>query len=256
MKYLVGGYTMLNDFVLPNNDYLENVLGGSVFSAAGIKLWRDELVYIGVAGNDFNLTYGQFFEDNNIATDIRYSLPTTLHYKLEYGESGQWTEEALPGKGFAESERPKTWILPEQFIRYCDEETLGIYVEAALNTQIVNHFADLKKAMPNGKLMWEVDTQDLMDSSKKEQILDRIKQVDIYSLNWNEAKVFFQVESKNQAIKQIQQLGKPCFFRDGKAGSWLIQKDGVVFEPALGVENSIDPTGCGNNSTEIGRAHV
>ena len=58
MEYLVGGYTMLNDFDLPGGKQLRDVLGGSVFSAAGIRLWRDSVAYIGAAGEDFDLTFG------------------------------------------------------------------------------------------------------------------------------------------------------------------------------------------------------
>ena len=54
MEYLVGGYTMLNDFDLPGGKQLRDVLGGSVFSAGGIRLWRDSVAYIGAAGEDFD----------------------------------------------------------------------------------------------------------------------------------------------------------------------------------------------------------
>lgn len=249
MEYLVGGYTMLNDIIFQDGTSVKNKLGGSVFSAAGIKLWRDSVVYIGTAGPDFEEHYGPFFKANNIKTAIKYTLPRTLHYVLQYNKDGSWREYNKYGNELEELSKVHSMITKDMFEPYCDEATKGIYLEASISTEIVNSFRELKAMMPNGKLMWEITTGDLLNIEHRDRILDLIQQVDIYSLNFNEAKVFFQVESETNAINSILNIGKPCFFRVGVKGAYLIKDGEVSFLGGVDTDISVDATGCGNNST-------
>lgn len=249
MEYLVGGYTMLNDIIFEDGSSIENQLGGSVFSAAGIKLWRDSVAYIGTAGPDFEEHYGPFFNANNIKTAVKYTLPRTLHYVMQYNKDGSWKEYCKYGNELEELAKVHGKITREMFEPYCDENTKGIYLEASLSTDIINNFKELKEMMPNGKLMWEIVTGDLLNPERHERLLELIKQVDIYSINFNEAKVFFQVESEVDAINAILDIKKPCFFRVGIKGAYLIKDGEVSFLGGVDTDISVDATGCGNNST-------
>lgn len=242
---------MLNDIMFADGSSITDQLGGSVFSAAGIRLWRDSVAYIGVAGEDFDLHYGPFFKANGIITEVRKEIPKTLHYVMKYESDGRWSEYCKYGDEYEEDASKKSMLTVEMFSKCCDENTKGIYLEAALKTEITNHFAELKALMPSGKLMWEIATGDLMDPSRKEKVLERIGQTDIYSINFNESKAFFGIDTEEKAIREIIALKKPCFFRAGTKGAYMIQDGEVSFLPSVGVDKSVDATGCGNCSTAV-----
>lgn len=249
MEYIVAGYTMINDIIFADGSSIKDQLGGSIFSAAGIKLWRDSLVYIGTAGPDFKKYYGDFFQSNKIHTAVEEVLEHTLYYVLEYNKDGSWQEYCKYGEEYENEARDIGKLTPEMFERYCDESTKGIYLEAGLNTDIVNHFSKLRSMMPKGKLMWEISTDDLEDPDKHDTILRLIDEVDIFSVNLKETKAFFQVNTDEEAIEEILKLNKACFLRAGTKGSYLIDDGQVTFLPSYGVEESVDATGCGNCST-------
>lgn len=249
MEYLVGGYTMLNDILFADGSSIQNQLGGSVFSAAGIKLWRDSVAYIGTAGPDFEEHYGPFFRANKIHTEVRITLPRTLHYVMQYNQDGSWREYCKYGDELEELAAVKGRLTKDMFAPCCDETTKGIYVEASLNTEIVYCFKELKEMMPKGKLMWEITTGDLLNPKRHERILELIEEVDIYSINFNESKAFFQIEREEEAIQAILDIKKPCFFRAGAKGAYMIQDGEVSFLESVDKEASVDATGCGNCST-------
>ena len=45
MKYLVAGPTIVNDILLADGSEKQQILGGSVYCVAGIKLWCDDCLY-------------------------------------------------------------------------------------------------------------------------------------------------------------------------------------------------------------------
>jgi sugar/nucleoside kinase (ribokinase family) len=249
MEYLVGGYTMVNDIVLADGSIMDNKLGGSVFAAAGIKLWRDSLVYVGVAGSDFSDIYGEYFRANGIVTGVNEAIPSTLRYVLKHNPDGSWNEYCKLDPEATASAAKASALTIDMFAPYCDVDTKGIYLEAPVDSEIANSFAKLKSLMPNGRIMWEIMTADLMSPKKRDKVLEKIGQADIYSMNFNEARAFFGVNSIEEATNALLDLGKPCFFRAGATGAYMIQNGRVAFLASVGTENTIDPTGCGNNST-------
>ncbi|MBR6801393.1 MAG: carbohydrate kinase family protein [Eubacteriaceae bacterium] len=249
MEYIVAGYNMITDIYYPDGRVIKASPGGSFYSAAGIKMWRDSVAYVGTAGSDFNDYYGKFFSDNEISTHIAEVLPKTLSYDLIYAEDGSWTERCSYGEEFEAMAKDIGRITPEMFAPLCDENTKGIYIEASLSAKIADNFPEVKALIPNGKLMWEINTEDLFDPTKKEAILERIGQVDIYSVNLHEARGFWGVETLEKVIDEIRKIGKPCFLRLGEEGAGMVTNEYAVFAPPVNVEKSVDPTGCGNCST-------
>lgn len=249
MEYIVAGYNMVTDIYYPDGRTVRNEPGGSFYSAAGIKMWRDSLAYVGTAGPDFDDYYGEFYRNNGIRTCITHSLPSTLRYDLIYGADGSWTERCTYGEEYEAEAKVIGRMTPEMFAPLCDGNTKGIYLEASLSAKIADHLAELKALIPQGKLMWEINTEDLFNPDCRQAILDRIGIVDIYSVNLPEARGFWGRETLEEIIGEIQALGKPCFLRMGEEGAALVTKDSAVFAPPVKVENSVDPTGCGNCST-------
>ena len=100
MEYIAAGYNMLNDLNFADGRKIKNQLGGSVFSLAGIKLWRDSLAYVGIAGKDFRDYYGEFLRQNGIQYHVEERLPHTLYYVLDYATDGSWEETCLYGSDY------------------------------------------------------------------------------------------------------------------------------------------------------------
>ena len=249
MEYIVAGYNMVTDLYYPDGRVIKASPGGSFYAAAGIKMWRDSLAYVGTAGPDFDEFYGAFFRENGIGTHVKKVLPHTLRYDLVYAPDGSWTERCTYGEEYETMAKDVGRLTPEMFAPLCDGSTRGIYLEASLSAKIADGLPALKALIPNGKLMWEINTEDLFDSARKEAILKRIGQVDIYSVNLHEARAFFHRETLEEVIADIQALGKPCFLRLGEEGAGLVTRESAVFAPPVAVAESVDPTGCGNCST-------
>ena len=97
--------------------------------------------------------------------------------------------------------------------------------------------------------MSELFTSETHDPALQETVFDLIRQVDIYSLNLPESMALFGTENEEESVKAIIDFGKPCFFRVGIKGSYMIQDGAAWFAPSVESETSVDPTGCGNCST-------
>lgn len=249
MEYIVGGYTMINDIVLDKDHVICGKLGGSVFSAAGVKLWNDSVAYVGVAGEDFEALYSEFLDNNGIQRAMLAPFPETLRYRMTYSENGAWSEVCANGPEYEESASKASCLHAGMFKGYCGEDTKGIYVEASVRQPVTDEFCELKKMMPHGKLMWEIASSDLYCPELRGRVLSVIETADIYSMNYHEARAFFGVDSVADAVERLKGIGKPCFFRAGTDGACMIDGGKAEFLPAVGTEDSVDPTGCGNCST-------
>ena len=108
---------------------------------------------------------------------------------------------------------------------------------------------DIRTAAPEINLMWEISTRDTDDHAMEQKVIDRIKSVDIYSLNLPESMNLFATKSEEESIERIKEIGVPCFFRCGTKGAYMIQDGKAWFSPSIGAAESVDATGCGNCST-------
>ena len=140
-------------------------------------------------------------------------------------------------------------ITPEMLAECVDETTKGIYLEASLSARIADDLEAVKALIPDGVLMWEINGDDLRNSACRQEIEKRIAQVDAFSMNFDEARGFFETEDPEKIVRELQTYGKPCFFRLGEKGAGLVFPDDAVFLPGIDVELGTEPTGCGNCST-------
>lgn len=249
MEYIVAGYNMLTDIFYADGRKLENTPGGSFYSASGVKYWRDSLSYIGTAGPDFERWYGEWFRRNAIDCRVTPCLPKTLKYTLTYRSDGIWTEACSYGEEYERMAKDIGRLTPEMFAEAAGENCRGIYIEASLSAKIADDFPRIKALIPDALLMWEINGDDLRNGASHTAIEERIAQVDAFSLNFDEAVGFFATEDKTAILRGIAAFRKPCFFRQGELGAGIICGDVSVFAPAVGVGQSVDPTGCGNCST-------
>lgn len=249
MEYVAAGYNMLTDVTFVDGTRILNAPGGSWYAASGLVFWRKSVAYVGTAGPDFDEYYGKWFSDNGIDCRVKKCLPQTLKYSLKYRPDGIWTEECSQGEEYEKMAKDVGPITPQMIAEACGPETKGIYIEASLSAKIADGFEEIKALVPQAALLWEINGDDLRDPTCKAAIETRIAQVDAFSLNYDEACGFFGTADRDEICRRLQSYGKPCFFRLGEEGSALVTPAGVTYAPAIGLEHSVDPTGCGNCST-------
>ncbi len=249
MEYIAAGYNMLTDVTFADGTQILNTPGGSWYAASGLVFWRRSVAYVGTAGPDFDGFYGDWFAANGIDCRVRKCLPRTLKYSLTYRPDGIWSEECSQGEEYEAMARDTGRITPQMIAECAGPETKGIYIEASLSAKIADGFGEVKALAPGAFLLWEINGDDLRDPACRDAIEQRIARVDGFSMNFDEACGFFGTGSMDEILAGLQSFGKPCFFRLGEKGSALVTPGGAVFAPAAGVEQSVDPTGCGNCST-------
>ena len=79
------------------------------------------------------------------------------------------------------------------------------------------------------------------------ELMDVIKDVDVISINDEEARQMSGEYSLVKAAKKIMTLGpKTVIIKKGEHGALLFQGEEVFFAPALPLEDVFDPTGAGD----------
>ena len=150
MKYILAGYTMINDIDFGNGEVISDKLGGSVFAAAGARLWSDGVAYVGVAGKDFETLYGGYLKANGIAYNVETPFSETLRYRMTYGANGAWTEVCTGGDEYEQYAVRLSEMSPRLFSGFCGPDTKGIYIESSTERDITACFSELKAMMPAG----------------------------------------------------------------------------------------------------------
>ncbi len=249
MKYIVVGPTIVNDIIFTDNTQVKQVLGGSIYCVAGIKIWEDDCLYISNVGNDFDSFYGEYMKSNDISyKGLNYILPHTWYTTLKYEKNGLHSETLIYGEKEEELLNEIDVVTSSMIANHCSDNTKGIYIEASETSEIFKNIK-IVKDKTKAKIMWEIPTSASLDPSRKNDVLNVIKLVDIYSINVNEGLRLFNVTSESETIEKIIELNVPCFLRAGEKGSYMIVDKKAHFYASLNIPKVIDPTGCGNVST-------
>jgi len=250
MKYLVTGCTLLNDMNYADGSKAEGFLGGAIYTVNGIKPYSNDVLFITTAGPDFDEYFGEYYRQNQLSTHgVQFILPRTPYNILDYAADGRWWEYSKYGKDFEKEWGPKALIQAEFVTRYATDQTMGIYFESSVRESVWKDLEDIRNAAPNAKIMWEIPTFDIDNPDLKSDIQALVEKCDIYSLNLPESYTYFGTGSEEASLEAIIALKKPCFFRVGTKGAYMVVDGKAWFAPSIGVNESVDATGCGNCST-------
>jgi sugar/nucleoside kinase (ribokinase family) len=92
-----------------------------------------------------------------------------------------------------------------------------------------------------------LDTMNFWMDCAWNELMDVIKDVDVISINDEEARQMSGEYSLVKAAKKIMTFGpKTVIIKKGEHGALLFQEDQVFFAPALPLEDVFDPTGAGD----------
>ncbi|MBR2806689.1 MAG: hypothetical protein IKE18_07910 [Oscillospiraceae bacterium] len=251
MRYIVAGAMILNDMEYADGHTAKGFLGGSIYAFNGIKPYTDDVLFITGVGPDYDAEMGDYFRRNNISFDgIKVKVPKTQYSVVKYKPSGEWKEYSIYGDDYWDEWAKLSRITLDDYLEHLTPDTKGMYIEASAKRSAFWGYIDsIRAAAPEINLMWEISTADTEDHAMEAEVIDKIKKVDIYSLNLPESMNLFATKSEEESIARIKEIGVPCFFRCGTKGAWMIQDGKAWFSPSIGVGTSVDATGCGNCST-------
>jgi sugar/nucleoside kinase (ribokinase family) len=252
MEYIVTAWTLINDLYFADGSVIKGVLGGGVYCLAGIKPFCDDVGYVSSVGEDFFSLLGAYFETNGYTTaGLKFSLPFTRYYIVEYDNNGWWREYPVHGDDIDESYEEAAKLFSSDILPLCDSGTKGIYTECNV-TEPFWHDEEIKKIrhmIPNVKIMWELPYSDIVCPEHRKRFRETLDKCDIFSVNLTEGRLLFGRDTEEGIIDGIIKTHKPCFFRCGEKGSYFINDDIYVFAPSYRVNETKNPTGCGNCAT-------
>lgn len=246
--YLVTGSTILNDIVYADGTKKCGFLGGTLYAVNGIKTYTDSVLFISPAGPDFDSYYGDYFRANGLSAEgMELILPKTQYNVVEYNAGGQWWEHSVYGEAYVDEVGTDPLVKTEYVVKHSSEDTKGIYFESTCGEDVWDGLCEIRKAARNAVILAELSSVDIEDHKLHGKVFGLIEKVDMYSVNLPESMELFGTSSGEESIKRIIEIGKPCFFRVGNKGSYMIEDGRAWFAPMVGA--SVDSTGCGNCST-------
>ncbi len=249
-SYICSGISIINDIRYADGSSTYNRLGGSIFAYTGIALFTDSVIYISSGGPDYFDFYGNYFKENGIdPKGITISMPHTHHTLLQYEADGTWHEDSIYGPTYFADQSDNVRTTLKKLKPFLSEETKGLYLDSHAYEGIFREIPEIRTIAPDMKILWEPPTLSSTNPAYHELILEDLKQVDYYSMNLNEASIFFSASARDEIISRIMELNIPCFLREGENGSSWIEDHEITSLGAYRPEEAVDVTGCGNCSS-------
>lgn len=245
-SYAVMGGIMMNDLNYADGSSKKGLIGGGgLYALSGIRLWTDNVHFIGNIGKDFEKLIAPWWDRNGIPRKgLNVCHDHCTYHEVNYLPDGRFEEHSVYDEGM----RHDMYMVahPEQAEPF-GADLAGISFVGAVNPAEFAKLGEVRKKY-GLKIMFEPNTfycrHEYLD-----KILDCLEHVDIYSTNLPETKDIFGVSTEEACIEELLKVGKPCFFRVGKKGAYMVMDGKATFVPSIIGEHDIDPTGCGNSST-------
>ncbi len=213
----------------------ERVLGGSATYASIAASFFTSPGIVSIIGSDFQEQHKQFLQSKNISLDGLKQMP---------GKTFAWG-----GKYEHEMNEAKTLFTDLNTLLDFDaalpsEYTPAKYVflantDPVLQMRVIEQLKD-----PHFIVM---DTMNFWITTKKKELLEVIKRVDVLLLNEGEARLLFETGNLLQAAREALKLGpRYIIIKKGEHGALLFGNGMHFSAPSYPLEIMKDPTGCGD----------
>ena len=256
MDYIAFGNVML-DTVFPgkgggDSQGRKNIGGPATFAYSGIKLWTDNVMQSSKVGEDYHELFDHWIAQNDIVCDgFEVVVEHCNHSYLTYNEDGTYG-------GVKDVKRFRSdWIqdfgymktTPEQISHWTKGKNVkGIYIAQSVDRVWWRKLKEIK-ARDGFQVMWEIEGPSAY-YEYMDQVLNAMEDVDIFSINIQEARNLFNVETEQECIDELQKMPVNfTLFRIGERGLYAITPDQALMLGSAPTDKIVDPTGCGNTST-------
>jgi sugar/nucleoside kinase (ribokinase family) len=214
----------------------DDVLGGSgtFFSASASHLTDVQLV--GVVGNDYPLDKLRELEKRNVdLSGIEQADGPSFRWRGRYRHdlnSAETLETHLGVFSHFQPKIPAKWAEPEfLFLANIDPRLQLAVLKQVKRPRLVAS-----------------DTMNFWIESRRPELLEVVKHVDLLTLNDGEARQLTEQTNLVKAAKWIMARGpKHVIIKKGEHGAFLFREDHVFFAPAYPLETVYDPTGAGDS---------
>ncbi len=235
MPVLVVGSVALDSVETPFGK-ADNVIGGSgtFFSASASHLSPVQLV--GVVGNDYPLAELEPLKARGVdMAGVEHADGNSFRWRGRYRHDLNSAETLETHLGVFSHFSPK---IPPQF------RNAPFVFLANIDPRLQ---LDVLQQVQKPKLV-ACDTMNFWIESRRPDILELIKHVDLITLNDGEARQLTDCFNLVKAARWIMERGpRMVVIKKGEHGAFLFKRDSIFFAPAYPLESVFDPTGAGDS---------
>ncbi len=238
MSILIVGTVAFDAIETPFGKTDKIVGGAATYIGLSASFFSNNLNLISVVGDDFPKQAIQILEQHNVDTkglQIKKG-EKTFFWSGKYHNDMNTRDTIETQLNVLETFDP---IVPKE---YQNSEFLML---GNLMPSVQKKVLDQMKTRP--KLI-VLDTMNFWMDHFLEDLTEALKEVDVLTINNEEAKQLSGEYSLVKAAKKIQEMGpKYLVIKKGEHGALLFNKEEVFFAPALPLEEVFDPTGAGDS---------
>lgn len=235
MAVLVVGSVALDSIETPFGK-ADDALGGSAtyFSASASHLTDVQLV--GVVGNDYPIDKLQPLLSRNVdLSGLEQAEGPSFRWRGRYRHDLNSAETLETHLGVFSRFEPK---VPEKFKK--PDFLFLANIDPRLQLNVLQQ-------VERPKLV-ACDTMNFWIESRRPELLDLLRHVDLITLNDAEARQLTEQTNLVKAAKWIMREGpKHVIIKKGEHGAFLFTSDRIFFAPAYPLESLFDPTGAGDS---------
>ncbi|MBA3655912.1 MAG: bifunctional hydroxymethylpyrimidine kinase/phosphomethylpyrimidine kinase [Gemmatimonadaceae bacterium] len=235
MSVLVVGSVALDSVETPFGK-ADDVLGGSgtFFSASASHFTPVQLV--GIVGSDYPVDKLEPLAKRGVdLAGLERAEGKSFRWRGRYRHDLNSAETLETHLGVFSNFMPK---IPEQF-RSAPFVFLG-NIDPRLQLDVLRQV--------NRPKLVACDTMNFWIESRRPELVELLKQVDIVTLNDGEARQLTEKANLVKAAKWIMDLGpKHVIIKKGEHGAFLFSGKSIFFAPAFPLESVFDPTGAGDS---------
>jgi sugar/nucleoside kinase (ribokinase family) len=235
MSVLVVGSVALDSVETPFGK-ADNVIGGSgtFFSASACHLSPVQLV--GVVGNDYPMEQLEPLKRRGVdMAGLEQADGDSFRWRGRYRHDLNSAETLETHLGVFSHFSPK---IPDQF------RNAPFVFLANIDPRLQ---LDVLKQVQRPTMV-ACDTMNFWIESRRPDIVELIKHVDLITLNDGEARQLTDCYNLVKAARWIMDHGpKMVIIKKGEHGAFLFKRDSIFFAPAYPLESVFDPTGAGDS---------
>ena len=237
MSVLVVGTVAFDAIETPYGKTDKIVGGAATYIGLASSYFINKINLVSVVGEDFPKQTINLFKKKNICTkglQIK-EAEKTFFWSGKYHEDMNIRDTLETQLNVLENFDP---ILPE---KYKNSEYLMLgNLMPSVQKKVLNQMKKRPKLIV-------LDTMNFWMDHFLEELTEAIKEVDVLTINDEEAKQLSKEKSLIKAAKTILKMGpKFLIIKKGEHGALLLEKDKIFYAPALPLEDVIDPTGAGD----------
>ncbi len=216
----------------------DKILGGAgTYIGLSASQFNIESSIVSVVGEDFPDSYLQMLRDRNVDTSGIEVVKggKTFFWSGKYHNDLNTRDTLVTELNVLADFNP---IVPEAFK---DSEVLMLgNLHPSVQLNVINQMKERPKLIV-------LDTMNFWMDNALEELKEVIKEIDVITINDEEARQLTNEYSLVRAAKKIYEMGpKYVVIKKGEHGALLFNEDDIFFAPALPLEEVFDPTGAGD----------